>query len=231
MGVSLAPRAPGDETLIVHPIGTLEVREKVVPLDTTISKYGNAVPTDGTSFTISAVTVDGQAATKQPVTDQFAIGQFTSLTDDQQLSAPSFQEFDSGISIGTSDVVTSRNVACILAYQDGYIDGDDTGMRVGPPYAMPLDLQLTYSRLGAGFVNATRTKGFTQFTPPGTTSCVTTNDISYVIAGTDDLISRTDILPAPVTQFAAQAALRAHLAQSPGDRAMLQVVSTYEAAA
>jgi hypothetical protein len=96
---------------------------------------------------------------------------------------------------------------------------------------MPLDLQLAYSRLGAGFVNATRTKGFTQFAPPGTTSSVTTNDLSYVIAGTDDLISRTDILPAPVTQFAAQAALRAHLAQSPGDRAMLQVVSTYEVAA
>ena len=231
MGVSLAPRAPGDETLIVHPVGTLEVREKVVPLDTTISKYGNAVPSDGTSFTISSVTIDGQSAAKQPVTDQFAIGQFTSLTDDQELSAPSFQEFASGISIGSSDVVTSRNVACILAYQDGYIDGDDTGMRVRPPYAMPRDLQLAYSRLGAGFVNGRRTKGLTQLTPADTTSAVTMNELSYVIAGTDDLVSRTDILAAPVTQFTAQAVLRAHLARNPGDGPSLQVVSMYEVAA
>ena len=53
--VSLAPRPPGDKTLIVHPMGTLQVREKVVPLGQSITKYGNAKPADGTLFTISSV--------------------------------------------------------------------------------------------------------------------------------------------------------------------------------
>ena len=231
MGVSLAPRATGDTALVVHPIGTLEVREKVVPLDITIAKYGNAVPSDGTSFGISAVTMAGQAPKVRPTSDLFAIGQFTKLTDDQQLSTPSYQPFDSGVSIGQSAAVTSGNVSCVLAYQDGYIDGDDLGMRVRPPYTPPVDIHLAYCRLGAGFVNATRTKGVAAFTPPGTTGSVTTSDLRYVIAGTDDLVTRKDLLAAPVTQFAAQTALRAHLASNPGDRAALQVVSVFEVAA
>jgi hypothetical protein len=229
--VSLAPRPPGDKTLIVHPMGTLQVREKVVPLGQTITKYGNAKPADGTLFTISSVTVDGKNEAQQWLTDFFAIGQYTDLTDDQKLTAPSYQSFNSGISIGSSDVVTSRDVQCVVAYQDGYIDGDDTGMRLRQTYVLPLGIHLAYSRLGAGFVSATRTSGISQFTPPGTTSAVTTGDLHYVIARTDDLSVRSDILSAPVTHFEAQSVLSSHLAANPSARGSVQVVAVYEAAA
>jgi hypothetical protein len=229
--VSLAPRPPGDTTLVVHPMGTLEVREKVVPLDLAITKYGNGKPVDGTRFTISAVTVDGKAEAQNWLEDRFAIGQYTDLSDDQKLTAQSYQSMKSGISIGSSDVSTSRDVGCVVAYQDGYIDGDNTGMRLRKIYLLPLDLHLAYSRRGAGFVSATRTKGVAQFTPPGTVSAVSSMDLQYVVASTDDLTLRADILQTPVTQFEAQSALREHLAANPAQRGSVQVVAIHEVAA
>jgi hypothetical protein len=226
--VSLAARPPGDKTLVVHPMGTLEVREKVVPLEQTITKYGNGKPTDGTFFTISSVLVDTKPETRQWVTDQFAIGQYTDLSDDQKLTALSYQPMKSGISIGSSEVLTSSNVECVVAYQDGYIDGDDTGMRLRQVYLIPRDVHLAYSRMGAGFVSARRTKSVAQFTPPGTVSAIAVGDMHYVVAGTDDLAVRSDILAAPTTQFEAQAALNAHLAANPADRGSVQVVTMHE---
>ena len=229
--ISLAPRPPGDTTLVVDPMGTLEAREKVVPLGQTITKYGNAKPADGTLFTISSVTVNGKAEAQHWLTDMFAIGQYTDLSDDKKLTAPSYQQFTSGIAIGSSDVDTSRDVQCVIAYQDGYIDGDDTGMRLRQTYLLPLETHLAYSRLGAGFVSATRTKGVSQFTPPGTTSAVTTSELRYAIASTEDLSLRSDILATPVTQFEAQSTLRAHLTANPADRGSVQVVAINEVAA
>jgi hypothetical protein len=167
---------------------------------------------------------------QQWLTDQFAIGQYTDLTDDQKLTEQSYRPMKSGISIGSSDVVTSRDIRCIDAYQDGYIDGDDTGMRLRRVYAVPQDIHLAYSRLGAGFVSATRTKGVAQFTPPGTVSSVTTGDLLYVVANTKDLFMREDILTSPVNQYEAKATLHAHLAANPGERGTVQVVAVSEVA-
>jgi hypothetical protein len=119
----------------------------------------------------------------------------------------------------------------VIAYQDGYTDGDDTGMRLRRTYVLPMDIHLAYSRLGAGFVSATRTHGVSQFVPPGTTSAVTLHDLEYVIASTEDLSVRADVLATPVTHFEAQAALRAHLVANPGDRGSVQVVAINEVAA
>jgi hypothetical protein len=229
--VSLAPRPPGDKTLIVHPAGTLQVREKVVPLDQTITKYGNARPTDGTYFTISSVTIDGRPETQQKLTDEFAIGQYTDLSDDQKLTAPSYQPMNSGISIGSSDVVFSRDVPCIVAYKDGYIDEDDQPLRIRGIFVLPRHVHLAYSRLGAGFVSALRTKGVSQFTEPGTVSAVKTSDLQYVIASTEDLSIRTDIISGPVTQFEAYNLLNARLAANPSERGAVQVVAIHEVAA
>jgi hypothetical protein len=229
--VSLAPRAPGDRTLVVYPMGTLEVREKVVPLGIAITKYGNGKPSDGNLFTISSVTVDDKPEARQWLTDRFAIGQFTDLSDDQKLTAQSYQYLNSGISIGSSDVVTSRDVECVVAYQDGYIDGDDTGMRLRRFYVLPEDIHLAYCRLGAGFVSATRTKGVAAFTPPGTVSAVSSTDLQYVVASTEDLSLRADILASPVTQFEAQSALLAHITTNPAQRGSVQVVAIHEVAA
>ena len=229
--VSLTPRPPGDKTLVVHPLGSLQVREKVVPLDQTITKYGNARPSDGTYFSISGVTVGATAEPTVKLTDSFAIGQFTDLTNDQKVTASSYQPMNSGVSIGSTSATYSKDVPCIVAYQDGYLDNDNEPLRAGKWFLMPMAVHLAYSRLGAGFVNGTRTKGVRSFTNPGTVSPIQVGDMQYVVASTADLSTRTDILGAPATQYEAMNALQAHLAANPADRGTVQVVALSEVAA
>jgi hypothetical protein len=226
--VSLAPRKPGDAALVVHPVGSLQVREKVVPFEQPITKYGNARPTDGTYFTIASVTVDSKPEPQSWLTDEFAIGQYTDLSDDQKVTAQSYQPMKSGVTIGSADLVFSRDVPCIVAYQDGYIDDDQTALRLGRFAGMTAAIHNAYARLGAGFVSAARTKGVTAFTPAGTISAVKTDGLKYVVASTDDLSVRTDVLGQPTTHLGATTALQAHLASNPGARGLLQVVAVSE---
>src|SRR5205807_1958347 len=78
LAVTLAspkPLDPDNKALRVHPLGVLSVREKVVPLDLTITRYGNAAPADGNSFSLSGTGVQGT------IQDYFAAGQFLTLSD------------------------------------------------------------------------------------------------------------------------------------------------------
>ena len=229
--VSLTPRAPGDTSLVVHPLGALQVREKVVPLDQVISKYGNARPSDGTEFAISDVTIGATHAVVAPITEQFAIGQFSDLTDDQKLSRPSYQPMHAGVSIGADTAVFSRDVPCIVAYQDAYLDDDNLPVRLLKVFLMPLDTHLSYARNGANFRNATRSKGVRAFTAPATVSAVTVGEMQYVVASATDLSVRFDVLSGPATHFAATNALAAYRAANPADAHDVQVLPLSEVAA
>src|SRR6185503_9329576 len=101
--VTLSAPKPDDTTLRVHPIGVLSVREKVVPLDLEITRYGNATPSDGNLFAISDVQINNDEETRQPIQDYFAAGQFLSLSDADKISAPSFEKYDAGVTIGSSN--------------------------------------------------------------------------------------------------------------------------------
>ena len=53
-------REPADAAAIaLHPLGTLSVKQTVVPLDLDIAKFGNATPADARRFTIAGVRVNG----------------------------------------------------------------------------------------------------------------------------------------------------------------------------
>ena len=230
--ISLAPRPPSDTSLIVHPLGTLQVREKVVPLDQVITKYGNARPSDGTQFAISDVAIGPTLhPATTPISEQFAIGQFTDLSNDQKLSAPSYQLMHAGVAIGSDSAVYSKDVPCVVAYQDGYLDNDDIPLRLGSRYLMPLATHLAYARNGANFRNGTRTKGLRAFTAPATTSAVAVGEMQYVVASTTDLSVRTDILAAAATHHGATNALAAYRAANPADGGDLQIVPLSEVAA
>src|SRR5262249_43447178 len=57
--VPLRGLPPGDTDIVVHPMGSLTVREKVVPLDLPVNKFGNDTPADGSEFAIAGVTLNG----------------------------------------------------------------------------------------------------------------------------------------------------------------------------
>lgn len=231
-GVSLLPSKPDGTTLRVHPMGTLSVREKIVPLDQTITRYGNATPSDGTNFAIGGVTINGQGETQQTFQDYFAAGQFFTLSDADKLSRPSFEKYDAGIQIGSDAVLSGADSPRNVVYEERYVDEPDGFSRLARIYSMPADIHLSLVALGAGFASPLKNTGLAKYRNGPAAAAVVSQDPGYVIAGVEDLAIRHDIASAQgTTYFAARAALQSHLAVHPEDSANLQILPVHEAAA
>ena len=119
--VTLRALPPGDTSIVVHPMGSLTVREKVVPLDAPVTKFGNAAPADGSQFSIDSVLLGSGPAAVSPVWDEFAPGQYQQLSDSDKISAPAFEEFHSGVQIGDPDVQAGSDAPRTVTMQWRYI--------------------------------------------------------------------------------------------------------------
>ena len=95
--------------VLLHPLGTLTVKQGIVPLDLDISRFGQAAPAGARRFTISSVSLGGQSQTTQPVKEFFAPAQFFEMSDDEKLSRPSFEPMAAGMSIGSQEFMFSAD--------------------------------------------------------------------------------------------------------------------------
>ena len=106
-GHAAAPRRERQPRCLLHPLGTLTVKQSVVPLNLDISRFGQAAPAGARRFTITSVSLGGDRTRHlSPVRDFFAPAQFFEMSDDEKLSRPSFEPMDAGVSIG-SDATSS----------------------------------------------------------------------------------------------------------------------------
>ena len=231
--VSLAGPQPGATEIVVHPIGTLTVRETVVPLDTPITKFGSAAPSDGDTFTLGAVTVGGAPAAAAPVSDPFAVGQFTQLSDADALAAPPYEPFPSGLAIGSAEIVTGPGSEAAVQYDTQLVDDILAPALPLGRYHLARATQLSLAGQGAGALSRVAGTGIGKYVTPGAASGVSTATAGYVIASTDDLSVRFDLSGGSggTTYHAATQALRDHLAQHPQDAGQYQVLPLYEAVA
>jgi hypothetical protein len=95
--------------VLLHPLGTLTVKQSIVPLNLDISKFGQTVPSGARRFTIRSISPSGQEQTVQPVEEFFAPAQFIEMSDDDKLSRPSFESMAAGVSIGSNAVAFTDN--------------------------------------------------------------------------------------------------------------------------
>jgi hypothetical protein len=226
-GISL--RALADDTqLVMQPAGTLDVREIIVPLDIPITKFADATPSDGTQFGIANVTVNGQAVTPAPKQEDFAIAQFTDLSDADKVAAPSYELFDAGVSLGQVPLHNGHDSARTISYQEEYIDDFTQPSRFTGIYRMPLGVHAVLSRAGLAAQVATATTGLKAFAT-GESSPIAVGRSSYVIASTVDLTLRSDVLGAATTRYQAATALAAFVAAHPDQRDLVQVLPVHEA--
>jgi hypothetical protein len=230
--VTLSAPKPDDATLRVHPIGVLSVREKVVPLDLQITRYGNATPSDGDLFAISDVQINNDEETRQPIQDYFAAGQFLSLSDADKISAPSFEKYDAGVTIGSSNIVAGSDSPRTVVYEERYIDEPAGFSRFARLYTMPADIHMAMSRQGAGYASPLKNSGLFKYGAEVSGSAVKTADPSYVITSVEDLSVRSDIVSsAGGTYFQARASLDSYLAIHPEETSNLQIQALHEVAA
>jgi hypothetical protein len=121
--VSLRELPSTGAALVLHPFGTLEVSQKVVPLNLTISRFGTQRPQNGTNFRIAAVQLGVETVTDPAsAKEQFAPAQFIDMSDAEKLSRKSFERYDAGIQIGGGDAPNADYVVSLdVVYEVIYI--------------------------------------------------------------------------------------------------------------
>lgn len=108
--------------LVLHPVGTLAVSQRFVPLGLTLDKVGSQKPSDANHFSL-AVSAGGLQE-KADTLESFAIAQFKDMKSGKKLSSPSFEPMLSGIelSVAGNQVSTSLGVKRVVRYESIIID-------------------------------------------------------------------------------------------------------------
>jgi hypothetical protein len=135
--VTLRTLEPG-QAILAHPLATLQVRQRVAPLDRTLDRFGTSVPSGAARFRITSATVGGVRTTLTPLQDRFAAAQFTVMSDDQKLSAPSFEAMTSGAALGADGYAAGAPVTVSVIYEQALV----TAEGITPPSHQRLPLPL-----------------------------------------------------------------------------------------
>lgn len=99
-----------DEQHFIHPLGGVTVRQRAVPFGIEIERYQNQpIPDQTWSIAAAEFTTANNASLNNPTQDEFPAGQFLNLSDDQKLSRPAFELFNSGVRL-TDPNVTSDSL-------------------------------------------------------------------------------------------------------------------------
>ncbi len=86
--------------LILHPVGSLKISQRAVPLGMTIDKVGNQKLSDANHF---EVTVNTSGIEEQgDIEESFAVGQFFTKSDNELLNAKSFEPMKGGIELSVA---------------------------------------------------------------------------------------------------------------------------------
>ncbi|MEM7572031.1 MAG: DUF6603 domain-containing protein [Bacteroidota bacterium] len=121
--VSLRKLGEGDEDqLVLHPVGTLSVSQRKLPLGVELEKFGNQVPSDVRELTVDVESGFNKLADRK---EQFAIGHFKDLKEEEKLSKPAFQPLNAGLdlSVAGDQTRTSGATARSMRYEQLLIDG------------------------------------------------------------------------------------------------------------
>ena len=120
--VSLREIRAGTADLILHPIGSLKVSQRAVPLGIVIDKVGNQKVADANAFDVQASTAGFDV--KGDVDESFATGQYLSRPDDELLNARPFEPLKGGVALAASgeDYRAPRAVRRKVRYEKIVVD-------------------------------------------------------------------------------------------------------------
>ncbi len=120
--VSLRQLDPSEAAFVLHPVGTLRVSQRLIPLDLTLDKVGAQAPTDANRFALSVVS--GGLSDIGNLQEQFAPSQFQNASDATKLSQPAYVPMDGGIELAVSGISYASGTAItrIVRYDVTIID-------------------------------------------------------------------------------------------------------------
>ena len=152
--VTLREATPAPETLRVHPLAELTVRERVVPLNRQITKMGTA-PLRGGPTTVTVRATDRNATPQTiattPVQEPFALAQFEDLRDDELLARPAFETQEAGVAFTLETVAFEEDptLTTTLQYETQLIDPTRPPEPARPGYVLPAAVLVRVAPFGA----------------------------------------------------------------------------------
>lgn len=214
--------------LLLHPLGTLKISQKVAPLNVRIDRIGSQRPSDAREYQISEVQPAAIADTPQ---ESFAPAQYFDLTDEEKLTSASFKNFDSGIRIGDADRLhTGYAAARAVKYELKYIDSqrEQRLSRGGASFEVDVLSFNTWSLQGATSRSELSFARNRKSSLAPEAVAVGQEPFAIVNAGDLRLFDELSLLG---NERAAAARLNALIETNPSLRGTLQVVPAFELAA
>jgi hypothetical protein len=225
--VSLRGEAASDTDLVMHPLGSLRVSQRLLPLGLALDKLGTQKPSDARRFEL--VVTGGALVRTDDARERFAMAQFLDMDDAAKLSRPSFQPGNGGLELGAAgaDLATSHLARRVVRYEVILIDGEYRNHQKKSRFGTGLfALQLHGSAITKSTLSAARKR---QFDPFGGDKVKVTGD-AYAIVHAD-----TNQPYAAAGEFTSEAEARDHLARlassDPAAARALHVIPAAEAAA
>jgi hypothetical protein len=180
-GVALRKLAAA-ETLVLDPLGILRVQQQVAPLNTgrDIDTYGGAPVAGARRFQVAA-TLQQQSQSVAAVRAQFAPAQYFTMSDDEKLAAPSFEEMDAGIAIGSIGMSFDEVVPAPLEYEAIVIDTLPQPATQGTRYVLPAGMLLALVNSGAAARAPIRRAGQARYRQPDAPPAATVTSLRWRI--------------------------------------------------
>jgi hypothetical protein len=213
--------------VFAYPLAVLEVHEQIVPLGLTITRFGEAVPSGATEFSITDFRVGSERTTPTAVQDDFAPAQFFDLSDNDKLSRPSFERHDAGAIMSGTLVTNGNSFAKPIDYESFFINTPGiVTVDEGVPQPFPWgDLQIVM-RTGSAALKTISQAGKLRYAAPG--NPITVAEPVFSVASASVLTAVTTPPAAGTTYSDAAAALKSALTRFPNLRDTLQIVASHE---
>jgi hypothetical protein len=117
---------------LLHPLGSVGLRQRLLPFGKRLARYGSATPEGGAAmFALKEIVVGGRADSADPLHDDFAPGQYEALSEDEKLARPAFESMQAGgaargaidIALPKADTRTgSCGIQVAIDYEERVID-------------------------------------------------------------------------------------------------------------
>jgi hypothetical protein len=166
-GVSqlVALRQPVNAGVPLHPLGTLTVRQTVVPLGLTrdIDCVGTGTPSTDRRFTVTGAAIGTRPQEWNSVRELFAPGQFFHMSDDDRLAAPSFASMEAGVTFGHGGYTAGPGKKSPFEYTDIVIGADGKPVLKPDPFRQDGPSVLVMTMLSAAGASRVRRTGERRF--------------------------------------------------------------------
>jgi len=235
---------PASARVRMHPLGDLTVRQRVLPLNVELSKFGNTTLSGDRRFTLTTLRLNRSPIADTDtalITEAFAPAQFIDMSDSEKLSRASFEPMQAGLRLG-SDAVTYGGqqtptvmTTARMEYKTFLKTGETSKPRPDQLYQPSAAAVKALTSRGAVGRSPLRRKGGAKYVDATTLEAgsarVNVVEPGFVIASRETLEPLAEMkLPTNATYTQAREELQRYLVNHPNQRDHLQVVCQHDLA-